>query len=81
MRKVEIPIIYLSKTGEWINVCGLTYDDEGKILKVDAWDGDGVVTYGEGDFVVNEDNVAPLYQSSHFETNRNQLTEDLARYI
>lgn len=61
MRKIQIPIIYLADTGEWLDVCGLTYDDEENIVQVDAWDGDGVKTYKNQEFVIDEEKVIPLY--------------------
>lgn len=62
MRKVIIPIIYERKTGKWLNICGLTYDSEENIIQVDSWDGDGVVIFNKGDFIVDEDKVLPLHQ-------------------
>lgn len=54
MRKVEIPLTYNAKTGNWLVVCGLTYDDEDNIIEVDAWDGDGVINYKKGEFIIDE---------------------------
>lgn len=64
MRKVEIPIIYSVNTGEWLNICGLTYDTKENIVEVEAWDGDGVITFEKGEFKLDEDNIAPLYQKN-----------------
>ncbi|MDP4144143.1 MAG: hypothetical protein Q8936_06605 [Bacillota bacterium] len=63
LRKVEIPIIYRATTGDWLIVCGITYDKNNEIIEVDAWDGDGVVTYEKGEFEVDEPKVPPLYQN------------------
>ena len=53
MRKVEIPLVY-DLSGNWLVVCGLTYDDEDSIIEVDAWDGDGVINYKKGEFSIDE---------------------------
>lgn len=63
LRKIEIPVVYAADTGQWLIVCGLKYDNE-EIVSVEAWDGDGVMTYKKGTFVVDEQNIGPLYQDS-----------------
>lgn len=65
MRKVQIPLIYSTSTGEWLRICGLTYDDEENIVEVDVWDGEGVITYEKGEFEVDESNIIPLYQKGN----------------
>lgn len=63
MREVIIPCIY-DANGVYLTVCGLRFDDNNKIIEVDHWSGDGVITYKEGEFMIEECDreLPPLYQ-------------------
>lgn len=64
MREVIIPCVYNLNTGEYLRVCRLKYDSNNKIIEVDHWDGDGVITFKEGEFDIEDcdKELNPLYQ-------------------